>query len=45
MKKQEQPEQIHELRDPKLPPVKGVVSDSPDTVPFYPAPMPTPELP
>lgn len=45
MKKQEQPEQIHELRDPKLPPVKGAVSDSPDTVPFYPAPMPTPELP
>ena len=43
--KKEDPESIHELRDPKLPPVKGSVSDVPDTVPFYPAPMPPQELP
>ena len=45
MTKKEEPERIHELHDPTLPPVKGSVSDAPDIVPFYPAPMPTPELP
>lgn len=43
--KKEEPELVHELHDPKLPPVKGTSSNAADTVPFYPAPMPAPELP